>query len=335
MDDCNLPIAIDVMQNANKTETDECELYMIIQDWSTAIQKLKGVISGGDENDYAHVLLGNCYMALANKGGSKRLYIEKAISVYDKAISLKREANRYVPKTELHDHYYKRAIAYRALGKFDEAANDYERIIKAPYKNEDAMHDLAYMNHKRALSTAEITTATVLENYFYAIHHSRQEKQARNFNDIGRLVLDMYYKKLDYEKPEIGNLISNINQIKANSSKYPEVVQTKFREMDTNYGKDERKFLLKVAEFFFTVANLIYNRDAFANKKLGDVYYEYYHTSDSNESRVEYALYALQAYYLSQGFYLAENKKCNEMELRIKELENILNHDIQYVNDDE
>lgn len=335
VDVCNLSIAMDVMQNANKTETDVCELYMIVEDWNTAIQRLKNVINSRDENDYAYVLLGNCYMALAKKGGNKRLHIEKAISYYDKAIAFQRAADRYVADTELHDHYYKRAMAYRELGKFNEAAEDYKTIIEAPYKNEDAMHDLAYMNHKRALITNERITSNALNEYFFAIHNSRLEKQARNFNDIGRLVLDMYYEKLGCGDDEIEILGSNISQIKANSGKYPEVVQSKLRELEPpETVKDNKKYLLMVAESFFTVANLIYNRDAFANKKLGDVYYEYYCISDSKESRMEYALHALRAYYLSQGFYLAENKRCNEMEQRIKELENILNCDIQYVNDD-
>ncbi len=333
--DNNLIIAQDILsQHIGQSQTDVCELYMIIYDWNTAIWKLKDVIEKNPNNDYAIVLLGNCYMALANNGGNKRLYIEQAILYYNKAIAINRTTERYVPGTELHDHYYKRAIAYRELLEFDKAEEDYKHIIKPPYKNEDARHDLAYMNYKRALISKDVMTKSVLDDFFNAILYSRSEKQARNFNDLGRVVLDMYYEKLKYGEIERESLIVNINQIKANSKNYPEAVQIEFREMNTDLKGESKKDLLMVAEFFFKVANLIYSKDAFANKKLGDVYYEYYRLSESNSEKSEHALKALHTYYLSRGFYLAENKKCDEMESKIKELERTLNPDIQTVNDE-
>lgn len=335
VNDKNLIIAQDILSRyVHEYKTDICELYMIVHDWDTAIEKLKNVQKNDPQNDYACVLLGNCYMALANKGGNKRLYIEQAVSYYNTAIAIERDTQRYVPGTELHDHYYKRAIAYRELEEFDKAEKDYRHIINPPFKNEDARHDLAYMNYIRSLKDKKMETKMVLELFFDAIQYSRLEKQARNFNDLGCVVLDMYYEKLKYKDTEIDCLIEKINQIKADLQKYPGSVQTEFREMSTNLKKDNKKHLLMVAELFFKVANLIYSKDAFANKKLGEVYYEYYRTSESNPEKSEYALKALHTYYLSQGFYLAENKKCDEMDLKIKELEAMLNPDIQIVNDD-
>lgn len=338
----NLIFAKELLGKVPNTRTDEAELYVIAEQWESAIVLLKSINNENKNDDYACNLLGNCYMALA-KSGSNR-YIEKAIECYNAALTVierRKPESRYTPKTEPHDHYYKLAIAYKVKGKFGESAKNYIKIIEHPYENEDAMHDLAYMyykcfiHHKLNVGVDEICKA-----FASAITRSRMEKRARNFNDLGCFLFDIskqeVFNALSKDKDALFKYKDALAPIWRQQDEYPQKVKILLNKLHeiTESETDLRDILLKISEKMFEIANYLHDKDAFANKKLGDIYFTQYNVADNYEDKQNLGKKALTVYYLAKSFYLLENKRCAEIEQNIELLNNILKYNIKDVDDE-
>lgn len=329
----NLSIALDILSEIRDEENsrpDIASIYMIAERWEQAIELLRN-----RTDDYSLNLRANCYMELS-KTGNKRIYLSKAIDTYRQALHALQQENEanlmncteYIPKTYDHDHHFKLAIAFEAMQDNDNARNEYETIIKSPYENEVAMHDLASLLYNK--NRTDYTN--IIKHYFYAIENSRQEKHPRNYNDIGRLLIDIYKTKIF--PTEIKNILwEEINKIR-NAEIYSENIVYELNmiiEHILNDKSDESSSekLLLVAERLFIIADMLNRKDAFANKNIGDIYYIKYSSPSINErNRREFAEKALKRYILAHSYYLIENKICKIIDEKISELEDYLKREI-------
>lgn len=331
MNKYNIHLAIDILKELQKNEnltdikSDIANLYVKVEKWDEAISLLKEV----GEEDYGLSMLANCYVEMSRKGNEK-LYLEKAIEAYKKAIeNLKPDENEYKQKTNDHDHHYQRARALSKCGRIEEAIEEYKMIILPPYENEDAMHEMAYLINQNNKSQA-------IEKFMDAILNSRVEKNPRNFNDLGKLIIELSI----IEPNLIEILINGFRELKRKQD-YPESVQIEFStildlllELKEAKDKSKEQFTIKIAEHMFVIADLLNRKDAFANKNLGDIYYEtYLQTSVSERVKHENAEKALRHYILANSYYLIDGKRCPEIENRIKELEGFLKRLITVVNE--
>lgn len=335
----NLAYAKELLAHVINSETDKAELYVIAEEWDNAIDKLKTITEEREDDDYACNLLGNCYMALA-KSGSNR-YIEKAIKYYDKALriidnrSTEMNVSRYIPNTESHDHYYKLAIAYKEKGDFAKSAENYIIIAKNPYENEDAMHDLAYMRYKEGIyHKLEVSFEQIFQDFASAITQSRMEKCAKNFNDLGCFLFDIYKQHTSDGLSEYKNALPKLSPVWQQQDGYPLKIKVLLDTLP-EIAKDETwNNLLKMSERMFEIANYLHDNDAFANKKLGDIHFTQYTLSANYEEKQGLGKKALTAYSLAKCFYLSENKRCAEIEQNIELLNKTLTFKIEEVNDE-
>lgn len=307
----NLSLSLEILSELGKENDlapDIAGIYIILGEWNKAIELLRN-----RNDDYSLNLRANCYMELS-KVGNKKLYLNKAIEIYKKALIALNDPKfsnshaKYRPKTYDHDHHFKLAMAYEELKMYEEAKKEYEIIIKYPYENEDAMHDLAYLLYKMNKSDYE----KIIQQYFYAIHHSRIKKHPRNYNDIGSLLLEMYTLRKQINLNETLKIIkANVDKI-SNDEIYPENIQFELNIIAEHIlnGKDEVNLetLLLVAERLFCVADLLNRKDAFANKNIGDIYYiKYSQNLDSERNRYDYAKKSLKRYILAHSYYSIDN----------------------------
>lgn len=320
-----------------QTTSDKGELYLLAGELDDARKIL--IL---ENNDYAYNLLGSYYLELA-KTNDETSIIDEAINYYSKAIddlALRINDNSikgYINPTSSHDHYYHRAIANRKRQKFESAETDYKIIIQPPYENEDAMHDLAYMYFKD-MDNRELDA---LKYFFYAIENSRMNKNPRNFNDLGRLLFDVYKKNLltnDKKLVDFMNkLKEHIDKLIVRIERYPETVQLKLKEL-SELGKrsSDFKYILKTSEFLFKIANSLSNKDAYANKKLGDVYIELANDKSLKEEEViKLKQNALNSYYLANCFYFLDNKFWPDLDKKIECLKYELRQKTVIFNEDE
>lgn len=334
----NLAYAKELLDRVRNSETDKAELYVIAEEWDNAIDKLKA-IKEREDDDYACNLLGNCYMALA-KSGSNR-YIEKAIKCYNKALeiidkrSTEMNVSRYIPNTESHDHYYKLAIAYKEKGEFEKSAENYSKIAKEPYENEDAMHDLAYMRYKGVIHhKLEIPFEQIFKDFASAITQSRMEKRAKNFNDLGCFLFEIYKRHTSESLSEYKKALSQLAPIWQQQDGYPLKIKVLLDTLPEIAQAGVWDNVLKMSERMFEIANYLHDNDAFANKKLGDIYFTQYKLSTNYEEKQELGKKALIVYSLAKCFYLSENKRCVEIEQNIEQLNKVLTYNIKEVNDE-
>lgn len=335
----NLIIAQDILLKHKKDgsiswEPDRAELYMLAEEWEKAIEILKNFVDHSEDNkDYAYTLLGNCYMALSQKG-NKNLYIQQAIEYYKSAIPTEKRNvdNSYVQKTQYHDQYYKLAVAYQKLNNI-EKAKEYYKIIKSyPFENEDAMHDLAYMLYKKNVNQ----TKEAMEEFFYAIEHSRAKKNPRNFNDLGRLLLDLYQGKRDFpnDSHDFMCLLKTSFTNLGKKIEFHEDVQVELRTVIDLISKEvsDKQLILSIAESCFKIAKLLNITDAFANKNLGDIYYEEFQSSIDPLTKNKIGLLALNSYNLANCFYSIDQQTDNVIKNRINELKKVLSIDYTIIN---
>jgi len=331
----NLYLALDILMQYAKNEeiddntlrVDRAALYMDALEWNKAIDMLQGL-----NEDYALNLLGNCYMELS-KTGNKYLYLEKAVNTYDMALSkIPKSESEYMQKTSGHDHHYKKAMALKGCEKIEEAEKEYDVIIMKPYENEDAMHDVAYMLYQYSRDTVE-----VVRRYMYAICNSRAEKNPRNFNDLGRLLVELSYKNENFPQKIVETLYDGFKMYE-NAVTYPESVQIEIRAITDcllSLKKGMHSIRLKlqnIAEKMFIIADLLNRKDAFANKNLGDIYFDkYQQCADDERVRHESAEKALRRYILAESYYLVDGKRCIEIKDRIQQLEEYLKREIVQV----
>lgn len=334
----NIVYAKELLDKVRNSETDKAELYVIAKEWNNAINELK-IIKERKNDDYACNLLGNCYMALA-KSGSNR-YIEKAISCYNEALEIiDRRASgmnvsRYIPNTESHDHYYKLAIAYKEKGDFEKSAENYLKIAKEPYENEDAMHDLAYMRYKGFIhNKLDISFEQIFENFASAITKSRMEKRAKNFNDLGCFLFDIYKRHFSDDLSKYKKALFQLESIWLQQDGYTLKIKVLLDTLPEIAQVETWDNVLKMSERMFEIANYLHDNDAFANKKLGDIYFAQYNLSTNYKEKQELGKKALIVYSLAKYFYLSENKKCAEIEQKIEQLNNTLTYNIKEVNDE-
>lgn len=335
----NLAYAKELLDKVRNSETDKAELYVIAEEWDNAIDKLKAITKKREDDDYACNLLGNCYMALA-KSGSNR-YIEKAIKCYNKALeiidnrSTETNVSRYIPNTESHDHYYKLAIAYKEKGEFEKSAENYSKIAKEPYENEDAMHDLAYMRYKGVTHhKLEIPFEQIFEDFASAITRSRMEKRAKNFNDLGCFLFEIYKQHTSDGLSKYKKALFQLNPIWQQQDGYPLKIKVLLDTLPEIAKVETWDNLLRMSERMFEIANYLHDNDAFANKKLGDIYFTQYKLSTNYEEKQELGKKAFIVYSLAKCFYLSENKRCAEIEQNIEQLNKTLTYNIQEVNDE-
>lgn len=333
----NLNIALDLLSELRKNEnsiSDIASIYMIAEKWDEAIEMLRN-----GKDDYSLNLRANCYVELSNVG-NKKIYLQKAIETYQKALDVlkttriqKDISEEYQPKTYEHDHHFKLAVAYEAMQDYEKAQKEYEIIMQWPYENEDAMHDLAYLLYKMDKKDYE----KIIQQFFYAIRNSRIEKHPRNYNDIGRLLIEIYTQQIDIPSNKIKEILKNeIGKIR-NAEIYSENVQFELNMIINHIfpdksDKGDMKILLLTAERLFNIADLLNRKDAFANKNIGDIYYIKYSQSNDNErNRREYAEKALRRYILAHSYYLIENKRCEGIDIKISNLESYLKRDVLLV----
>lgn len=335
----NLAYAKELLAHVRNSETDKAELYVIAEEWDNAIDKLKTITEEREDDDYACNLLGNCYMALAKSGSSR--YIEKAIKCYDKALEIidnrlaEMNVSRYIPNTESHDHYYKLAIAYKEKGDFANSAENYSKIAKKPYENEDAMHDLAYMRYKGVIHhKLEVSFEQIFQDFASAITQSRMEKCAKNFNDLGCFLFDIYKQHTSDGLSEYKKALPKLSPVWQQQDGYPLKIKVLLDTLPEIAKAETWNNLLKMSERMFEIANDLHDNDAFANKKLGDIYFTQYTLSANYEEKQELGKKALIAYSLAKCFYLSENKRCAEIEQNIESLNKTLTIKIEEVNDE-
>ncbi len=333
----NLSLALDKISelgNDDFLRPDIAALLIEAGEYEEAIKKLKGV-----NGDYALSLLAYCYLSLS-KLGDKQLYLDKAISIYQQAISLLEERNpekgKYKPRTYDHDHHFKLALAYDAASKYEEAKRQYEIIIEKPYENEEAMHNLAYLMY---LHIDKYGCTEVINRFFKAIKCSRKDKNPKNFNDLGQLLMDIYHQKVQYSESQEkfkSMLKKNLEDV-AISDVYPESIQIEFnRIINSICSKSENtsleNILLQTSESLFYIADTLNRKDAFANKNIADIYYEKFIYANNERMKREFAQTSLRRYILANSYYLIDNKKCKGIDEKIKELEQYLKREILLVN---
>lgn len=334
----NLIIAQDILLKCKgdslNQEPDRGELYMLSEEWEKAIEILKKFVDQPNRNkDYAYSLLGNCYMALSQKG-NKELYIQQAIKYYKMAIpDLKQnDNNSYVSETQYHDQYYKLAIAYQELNNIEKAKEYYKIIISYPFENEDAMHDLAYMLYKKGVNQTE----EAMTRFFYAIEHSRAKKNPRNFNDLGKLLLDLYQGKRDFpnDSKHFMSLLKTSFINLGKRTEFHEGVQVELRTVTDLISKkvSDKQLILSITESCFKIAKLLNITDAFANKNLGDIYYEEFQSSTDPLTKHEVGLLALNSYNLANCFYSIDQQTDIVIKNRINELEKVLSINYTRIN---
>lgn len=332
----NLSIALDKLSelaNGEHLSPDIAALYVEAEEYEKAIEKLKSA-----NGDYALSLRGRCYLSLS-KLGDKQLYLEKAISIYQDAISsLKQrthEEGKYISKTDDHDHHFQLALAFENASMYGKAIEQYKILINRPYENEDAMHNLAYLMY---LHIDKYNCSEVINCFFKAIKNSRKDKNPKNFNDLGQLLMDIYHKKVQYsESQKIFKemLKSNLEDV-ATSGVYPESIQIEFNRiissMSNETNTSEDNFLMQLSESLFYIADTLNRKDAFANKNIADIYYEKYVEASNERVKHEFAQTSLKRYILANGYYLIDNKKCKGIDEKINELEQYLQREILLVN---
>lgn len=326
----NLSIALDLLSEISDDKNslpDLAGIYMVAERWETAIDILRNC-----KDDYSLNLRANCYMELS-KIGNKKMYLLKAITTYQEALKSINMNQRnknvdYIPKTYDHDHHFKLAVAYEAMHEYEKAKDEYKSIMNSPYDNEVAMHNFVSLLYK----IDKTDYKNIIKHYFAAIKNSRNERHPQNYNDIGRLLIDIYQTgKYPEEVRDI--LIEEINDLR-NSEIYHENIKYELNMimehiLNNNSDKSSVINLLLVAERLFIIADTLNRKDAFANKNIGDIYYIRYTQSSINErNRHEFAEKALTRYILAHSYYLIDKKRNNTIDDRISELEAYLKREI-------
>lgn len=333
----NLSIALDKMSelgDGGHLLPDIAALYIEAKEYEEAIKKIKSA-----NGDYALSLLASCYLSLS-KLGDKQLYLGKAISIYQQAISSlenkEPEKGKYISSTYDHDHHFKLALAYEAASMYEKAIEQYEILIKKPYENEDAMHNLAYLMY---LHIDKYECSKVVDCFFNAIKYSRKDKNPKNFNDLGQLLVDIYHQKVQYTESQeqfINMLRANLEDV-AISGVYPESIQIEFNRIISSISNEKintsvGNVLIQVSESLFLIADTLNRKDAFANKSIADIYYEKFIEANNERMKHEFAQISLKRYILANSYYLIDNKKCKGIDEKINELEQYLKREILLVN---
>lgn len=302
----NLSIALDKMSELDEGKhlyPDIAALYIEAEEYEKAIEKIKS-----PNGDYALSLLASCYLSLS-KLGDKQLYLEKAISIYQDAIaSLENripQEGKYISRTDDHDHHFKLALAYEAASMYEKAIEQYEILIKKPYENEEAMHNLAYLMY---LDIDKYGCSKVVDCFFKAIKCSRKDKNPKNFNDLGQLLMDIYHQKVQYTESHeefIRMLRSSLEDV-AISGVYPESIQIEFNRIISRISDEKsntfgENILMQISESLFYIADILNRKDAFANKNIADIYYEKFIEANNDRMKYEFAQTSLKRYILANS----------------------------------